>query len=319
MPTREADEATRDELADVPSRKEKERRELPRRRSAAMCASVAAWFILNMLIANLNKYLFHRWSFKYPALLTNLHMLASFVLGRIALGLRPQRTKPSAAVLRSVLMLSFVFVISVACGNAALRYIHVSFAQSIGATAPLWTVLLSKCITGQSYGVRSLLLPAVTAADHWILGARRCLYMRLSRSCPLAQELVTMAPPPLRQPQPLARATEGMPTASRRRRRHCSRCGRRHDTDDDGGGQLSLARLRGGTFSHDHTRAQVHPAGHAPVFAGGALAPDVRSHLRGASLHADAAPPRRSASTRSRSSITCPSPRCACLRRAATP
>ena len=50
-------------------------------------------------------------------------------------------------------MLSVVFVVSVASSNAALRYIHISFAQSIGATAPLWTVLLSKLITGQSYGI----------------------------------------------------------------------------------------------------------------------------------------------------------------------
>ena len=122
-------------------------------RTLTRLACIASWFVLNMIIANLNKWVFHRYSFKYPALLTDLHMLASFVLGRVALScFMSPRPSPSRATQRSVALLSLVFVVSVASGNAALRYIHISFAQSIGATAPLWTVLLSKLITGQSYG-----------------------------------------------------------------------------------------------------------------------------------------------------------------------
>ena len=62
------------------------------------------------------------------------------MLGRIALSLfMSPRPPPSRATQRSVALLSLVFVVSVGSGNAALRYIHISFAQSIGATAPLWT------------------------------------------------------------------------------------------------------------------------------------------------------------------------------------
>jgi len=145
--------------ADMPSPKQKERRgqSLTAANHTVMMASIVAWFALNMTIANLNKWIFHHYSFKYPALLTNMHMLASLVLGRIALTFfmtpTPAARSPSAATLRGVNMLSLVFVVSVASSNAALRYIHISFAQSIGATAPLWTVLLSKLITGQSYGM----------------------------------------------------------------------------------------------------------------------------------------------------------------------
>ena len=96
--------------------------------------------MLNMIIANLNKWIFHRYSFRYPALLTDLHMLASFVLGRLALlFFMSPRPPPSRATQRSVALLSLVFVVSVGSGNAALRYIHISFAQSIGAPAPLRT------------------------------------------------------------------------------------------------------------------------------------------------------------------------------------
>jgi len=66
------------------------------------------------------------------------------VRGRQARSLSPSQS-------RAVLQLSLVFVVSVAAGNAALGYIHVSFAQAIGATAPLWTVLLSVLLTRRSY------------------------------------------------------------------------------------------------------------------------------------------------------------------------
>ena len=50
-------------------------------RTLTRLACIASWFVLNMIIANLNKWIFHRYSFRYPALLTDLHMLASFVPG----------------------------------------------------------------------------------------------------------------------------------------------------------------------------------------------------------------------------------------------
>jgi len=76
-------------------------------------------------------------------------------------GAPPRRTQHASAALAlsAALMaclpdprfLSLVFVVSVAAGNAALGYIHVSFAQAIGATAPLWTVLLAVVLTKRRY------------------------------------------------------------------------------------------------------------------------------------------------------------------------
>ena len=86
---------------DVPSPKMKERRGLPRRQALVRMTAIVCWFALNMTIANLNKWIFHRYSFKYPALLTDLHMLASFVLGRAALAFfmspTPAARAPSAS------------------------------------------------------------------------------------------------------------------------------------------------------------------------------------------------------------------------------
>jgi len=106
-----------------------------------------------MTIANLNKWIFHRYHFRYPALLTGLHMVACYALCSVTLRLRagPPPRPLSLKTRRAVLRLSVVFVVSVAAGNAALGFIHVSFAQAIGATAPLWTVVLSVVLTQRSY------------------------------------------------------------------------------------------------------------------------------------------------------------------------
>lgn len=114
---------------------------------------VISWFALNMTIANLNKWIFHRYpTFKYPGTLTACHMLACYLLSSATLRISGRQARAlSERSARAVLQLSLVFVVSVAAGNAALGYIHVSFAQAIGATAPLWTVLLSVLLTRKSY------------------------------------------------------------------------------------------------------------------------------------------------------------------------
>eukprot|EP00310_Coccolithus_braarudii_P013052 CAMPEP_0183348218 /NCGR_PEP_ID=MMETSP0164_2-20130417/12801_1 /TAXON_ID=221442 /ORGANISM="Coccolithus pelagicus ssp braarudi, Strain PLY182g" /LENGTH=80 /DNA_ID=CAMNT_0025519775 /DNA_START=19 /DNA_END=258 /DNA_ORIENTATION=- len=46
---------------------------------------IVAWFILNMIITNLNKWIFVRYHFKYPGFLTGVHMLTCAALGKIVL------------------------------------------------------------------------------------------------------------------------------------------------------------------------------------------------------------------------------------------
>lgn len=118
--------------------------------------AVVVWFVLNMTIANLNKFIFKRHDLQYAALLTLLHMLACWALSylslRLSTGAAPRQLSRGART--GCLWLSVVFVVSVASGNAALRFVHISFAQTIGATAPLWTVLLSVAITRKAYALR---------------------------------------------------------------------------------------------------------------------------------------------------------------------
>ena len=119
-------------------------------------AIVLAWFALNIAINNLNKWIFAHYAFRYSALLTAFHMLACYVLSAVTLRLRPEPTRLplSQCARNSISQLSLVFVVSVCCGNAALQYIHISFSQAIGATAPLWTVVLSVVLLRKSYALR---------------------------------------------------------------------------------------------------------------------------------------------------------------------
>jgi len=139
-----------DEAPDSPKKK---RHSLSQQGVATVC--VVLWFALNMVITNLNKWIFHKYKFGYPGTLTCMHMITCCFLGWLAVTFCFTPTaaarQPSPRTLQAVRRLSLVFVSSVAAGNVALKHIHISFAQSIGATAPLWTVLLSVAITRKTY------------------------------------------------------------------------------------------------------------------------------------------------------------------------
>ncbi|KAL3931261.1 MAG: hypothetical protein SGPRY_001193 [Prymnesium sp.] len=107
--------------------------------------SVGCWFGLNICLANLNGLILKRHRLAYPVLLTLLHMLCCWALSGLALlfFMRPLAASPaSARAIRKVRRLSLAFCASVACGNIALRYIFVSFAQMVTAASPLFTIAL---------------------------------------------------------------------------------------------------------------------------------------------------------------------------------
>jgi len=113
----------------------------------AVCM-IASWYISNIGVLLLNKYLLSLWGFKYPIFLTMLHMLSCLILSVVIrlTGLVPRQHIRSRRHLFKVFVLSIVFVVSVVGGNISLRFIPVSFNQAIGATTPFFTALLSLCI-----------------------------------------------------------------------------------------------------------------------------------------------------------------------------
>ena len=116
--------------------------------------SVCSWFALNICMGNLNGWILKRHGFSYPVLLTAIHMVCCWALSGALLTtvMTPDVARPaSSRAIRKVRTLSLAFCASVACGNMALRYIYVSFAQMITAASPLFTIALMYTLTGKRY------------------------------------------------------------------------------------------------------------------------------------------------------------------------
>ena len=122
--------------------------------SQSAWAPVSAWFVLNILIGNLNGWILRN-GFNYPVLLTVVHMVCCWALAGVSLltCMHPGGTaRPvNHNMLRKVRTLSLAFCASVACGNIALQYIYVSFAQMVTAAGPLFTIALMYTMTGKRY------------------------------------------------------------------------------------------------------------------------------------------------------------------------
>lgn len=105
--------------------------------------SVLLWYGSNIGIVCLNKALISLYGFKFPILLTFLHMLSVMFWSEVmaAAGcLHRQKLHPNQRI--AIGLLSTLFCVSVVSGNLSFKFIPVSFAQAIGATTPVFTAFL---------------------------------------------------------------------------------------------------------------------------------------------------------------------------------
>jgi len=112
--------------------------------------SVLGWFILNISIANVNKWIFSKYDFQYPVFLTLIHIVCSMILSSFTIrcGWYPlNEIKTWDKWCSKILPLAGIFCASVAAGNIGLKYIFVSYAQIVTATTPLFTVLVTSLFT----------------------------------------------------------------------------------------------------------------------------------------------------------------------------
>ncbi|GJP45768.1 hypothetical protein CLOM_g5107 [Closterium sp. NIES-68] len=113
-------------------------------------AIVAAWYISNIGVLLLNKFLLSNYGFKYPIFLTMCHMTACSLFSYIAIvwmKVVPLQPLKSTSQLLKIFALSAVFCFSVVGGNTSLRFIPVSFNQAIGATTPFFTAVFAYLMT----------------------------------------------------------------------------------------------------------------------------------------------------------------------------
>lgn len=127
---------------------------------------IASWYLSNIGVLLLNKYLLSFYGFRFPIFLTMLHMLACAAYSYISINfleLVPLQHIHSKRQFFKILALSAIFCFSVVCGNTSLRYLPVSFNQAVGATTPFFTAIFAFLITcrKESGEVYLALLPVV--------------------------------------------------------------------------------------------------------------------------------------------------------------
>ncbi|KAI3687498.1 hypothetical protein L1987_81195 [Smallanthus sonchifolius] len=127
---------------------------------------IASWYLSNIGVLLLNKYLLSFHGYKYPIFLTMLHMISCTFYSLIAIRwfqIVPYQQISSRKQFLKILALSAIFCFSVVFGNTSLRYLPVSFNQAIGATTPFFTAIFAFLITckKESAEVYLALMPVV--------------------------------------------------------------------------------------------------------------------------------------------------------------
>uniref|UniRef100_A0A493T9E8 Solute carrier family 35 member E4 n=1 Tax=Anas platyrhynchos platyrhynchos TaxID=8840 RepID=A0A493T9E8_ANAPP len=115
----------------------------------SLALTVLAWLGTGTALAGLNKWIFAAHGFRYPLLLSSLHMLAAVALG-YPLGWA-RGPLPSVRPRARIYLLSLTFCGSVALGNLGLSLVPLDAAQAVHATAPLATLLLSALLRGRRH------------------------------------------------------------------------------------------------------------------------------------------------------------------------
>ena len=122
-------------------------------------------YAANIGVVLLNKYLLSYYGFRFPVLLTLLHMVACLLLtaATVAGGfVRVQRLQTQRQFAK-VTLLSMAFTVVIVLGNVSLRLIPVSFNQALGACTPLFTAILERVVQNkhESFWTYSALVPVV--------------------------------------------------------------------------------------------------------------------------------------------------------------
>lgn len=154
------------------------RRRRPPAEMLHLLSAVIVWLVTGTTISSLNKWIFAVYNFRYPLLLSALHMLTAIVVdyGLIKLqvirhrGVAEQDLTPSAKC--KVFLLSLTFCASIAFGNMGLNYVQLSFAQMIYTTTPLFTLAISTLILGKQHHIikYTAMMPICLGASFSIMG-----------------------------------------------------------------------------------------------------------------------------------------------------
>ncbi|KAM4053267.1 solute carrier family 35 member E4 isoform 1-T4 [Anomaloglossus baeobatrachus] len=155
-----------------------------------LIAAILTWLITGTTISSLNKWIFAVYNFKFPLLLSALHMLTAILLdypilrfGLIRVNADDELTLNTGARFK-VFLLSVTFCSSIAFGNLGLSCVQLSFAQMIYTTTPIFTLALSKLFLGTKHHALkyTAMIPICLGACFSIIGEVQfdqtgCIYL----------------------------------------------------------------------------------------------------------------------------------------------
>jgi len=119
--------------------------------------AVLQWWGFNVLVIIMNKWIFQKLDFKFPLTVSTVHFICSTIGAHIAI--KVLKIKPLIEVnpvdrWRRIFPMSAVFCLNIVLGNVSLRYIPVSFMQTIKSFTPATTVVLQWLVWKKSFDRR---------------------------------------------------------------------------------------------------------------------------------------------------------------------
>ncbi|CAJ2644186.1 unnamed protein product [Trifolium pratense] len=107
--------------------------------------SILQWWTFNVTVIIINKWIFQKLDFKFPLSVSCVHFIISAIGAYVVikvLKLKPLITVDPEDRVKRIFPMSLVFCINIVLGNVSLRYIPVSFMQTIKSFTPATTVVL---------------------------------------------------------------------------------------------------------------------------------------------------------------------------------
>ncbi|GAM21406.1 hypothetical protein SAMD00019534_045810, partial [Acytostelium subglobosum LB1] len=116
--------------------------------------SLAMWFVMNISTLILNKYIYVSLHFTYPVSLTAIHMMVCSIGSYLVL--RVFEMTPLVPIsmreqLKTILPLGALFAFNIVLGNVSLRWVPVSFMQTVKSSVPLFTVAMQTMFFGKRF------------------------------------------------------------------------------------------------------------------------------------------------------------------------
>ncbi|KAJ7529366.1 hypothetical protein O6H91_15G046700 [Diphasiastrum complanatum] len=116
--------------------------------------AILQWWFCNVLVIIMNKWIFQKLDFKFPLTVSVVHFILSAAGAYIIIEiwkLKPRIEVDPKDRWQQILPMAFVFCINILLGNISLRYIPVSFMQTIKSLTPATTVVLQWLVWKKSF------------------------------------------------------------------------------------------------------------------------------------------------------------------------